>query len=194
MELKELTYLRVIAEEKSISKAAERLFMAQSSLSQSLHSMEAELGGTLFIRTSSGVRPTESGKLAIEFAQKMQLEYHQLKGMISDTEGLKTGKVTFGVSTFRGGYLLPKVVCDFKKLYPRVQVEIHEANSMALEQQLMEGKVDLALVVLPFAKLKAETRNLLQDEIVLVVPKGHPVHSRAKETIKNGVPHKYIDL
>ncbi|HJC67811.1 MAG: LysR family transcriptional regulator [Lachnospiraceae bacterium] len=194
MELKELEYLIAIAEEKSISKAAERLFMAQSSLSQSLHSMEAELGGTLFIRTSSGVRPTESGKIAIEVAQKMLLEYHQLKAKISDTEGLKTGKVTFGVSTFRGGYLLPKVVCDFKKLYPSVQVEIHEANSMALEQQLIEGRVDLALVVLPFAKLKADTRNLLKDEIVLVVPKDHPVCRRVKETEKDGVRHCYIDL
>ena len=194
MELKELEYLITIAEEKSISKAAERLFMAQSSLSQSLHSMEAELGGTLFIRTSSGVRPTESGKIAIEVAQKMLVEYQQLKAKITDTEGLKTGKVTFGVSTFRGGYLLPKVVCDFKKLYPSVQVEIHEANSMALEQQLIEGRVDLALVVMPFAKLKAPTRNLLQDEIVLVVPQNHPVCSRVKKEEKNGVRHPYIDL
>ena len=57
MEFRELNYLITIAEERSISKAAEKLFMAQSSLSQSLQSMEAELGGKLFIRTSTGVPP-----------------------------------------------------------------------------------------------------------------------------------------
>ena len=62
MELKELNYLIAIAEEKSISKAAERLYMAQSSLSQFLSTLEANLGNRLFVRQSTGVRPTEAGK------------------------------------------------------------------------------------------------------------------------------------
>ena len=194
MEIKELTYLITIAEEKSISKAAERLFMAQSSLSQSLHSIEAELGGTLFIRTSSGVRPTETGKLVLEYAQKSIQEYHQLKDMISDMENLKAGKVIFGVSTFRGGYLIPKVVRSFRRLYPQVQVEIHEANIMALEQLLIEGKVDIALVALPFIKLKADTSLLLKDEILLLVPKDHPVSRYVKTKEENGVLREYLDL
>ena len=69
MDLRELHYLLALAEEKSISRAAERLFMAQSSLSQFLSSTEAHLGYRLFIRTSSGIRPTEPGKRMIRFAQ-----------------------------------------------------------------------------------------------------------------------------
>lgn len=194
MDLKELTYLITIAQERSISKAAERLFMAQSSLSQSLQSMEAELGGKLFIRTSSGVRLTQAGELMVERAGHMLSEYRQVQDMIRDMEGLKAGRVDFGVSTFRGSHLLPPALYTFKQRYPAVQVEIHEANSMALEQLLMDGKLDLGLVALPLTKLKAPVRVLARDEIVIVAAKSHPVCQAAKETLRGGSPAAYLDL
>lgn len=194
MELKELQYLIAIAEEKSISKAAERLFMAQSSLSQSLQSMESSLGGKLFIRTSTGVRPTEAGRLAIDYARSFLLSYHELQSRVSDIEDLKTGYVDFGVSTFRGGFLLPRVMTSFHQKYPQIQVEIHEANSMALEQLLIEGKVDLALVGLPLTKLKTETLPLTKDEIVIVTSQDHPVASKARQGIRRGKEFEYLEL
>ena len=132
MEFRELNYLITIAEERSISKAAEKLFMAQSSLSQSLQSMEAELGGKLFIRTSTGVRPTQAGEIMLERARKMLVDYRQVRDIIQDMEELKAGQVEFGISTFRGSYLLPGALRSFKRLYPQIHVEITEANSMAL--------------------------------------------------------------
>lgn len=194
MDLKELTYLLTIAQERSISKAAERLFMAQSSLSQSLQSMEAELGGKLFIRTSSGVRLTQAGELMVERAGHMLSEYRQVQDMIRDMEELKAGTIDFGVSTFRGSYLLPPVLYSFKQYYPAVQVEIHEANSMALEQLLMDGKLDLGLVALPLTKLKSPVQVLTQDEIVIVAAKDHPVGEAAKEKRRAGKPVPYLDL
>ena len=71
MEIKELNYLIAIAEEKSISKAAERLYMAQSSLSQFLFQYEAELGAKLFVRTARGVRPTSAGEVFIDHARQI---------------------------------------------------------------------------------------------------------------------------
>lgn len=194
MDLKELTYLLTIAQEHSISKAADRLFMAQSSLSQSLQSMEAELGGKLFIRTSSGVRLTQAGELMVERAGHMLSEYRQVQDMIRDMEELKAGRVDFGVSTFRGSHMIPPVLYSFKQRYPAVQVEIHEANSMALEQLLMDGKLDLGLVALPLTKLKSQVQVLAQDEIVIAAAKGHPVCQRAKKTLRGGRQVSYLDL
>ena len=162
MELKELEYLITIAEERSISKAAEKLFMAQSSLSQSLQNMEAELGGKLFIRTSTGVRPTQAGIVMLERARKMLVDYRQVRDIIQDMEDLKAGQVEFGISTFRGSYLLPMVLRDFKRRYPQIRVEITEANSMALEQLLIDGRLDLGLVALPLIKLKVIVSLLLR--------------------------------
>lgn len=194
MEFRELNYLITIAEERSISKAAEKLFMAQSSLSQSLQSMEAELGGKLFIRTSTGVRLTQAGEVMLERARKMLMDYRQVKDMIQDMEELKAGRVEFGISTFRGGYLLPKVLFDFKRLYPQVQVEITEANSIALEQLLIEGRLDLGLVALPLTKLKSDVRFLMKDEIYIAAAENHPVLEYAREMERDGQLSLYVEL
>ena len=194
MEFRELNYLITIAEERSISKAAEKLFMAQSSLSQSLQSMEAELGGKLFIRTSTGVRPTQAGEIMLERARKMLVDYRQVRDIIQDMEELKAGQVEFGISTFRGSYLLPGALRSFKRLYPQIHVEITEANSMALEQLLIEGRLDLGLVVLPLTKLKSDVRLLMKDELVITAEADHPVLECARETVRNGQTVFYVEL
>lgn len=170
MEFRDLHYLLAIAQAKSISKAAQGLFMSQSSLSQALRLMEDELGGKLFTRTSTGVRPTQAGELMIQRAQKILGEYHQTQQMIQDMENLEAGRVDFGISTFRGGYLLPPALCRFCQRYPNIQVEIREENSMALEQ-------------------------LLQDEILLVVSHDHPVNALSRECVLDtGEVRRYVEI
>ena len=175
MLLKELEYIIAIAEEGSISRAADRLFMAQSSLSEFLKQYEAELGSRLFVRTSSGVRPTDSGRLLVEQARLIISQYKKVRNEISDIEDLKSGTLELGISTFRGTYMLPAVLRRFKLLYPGVSVNIHEENSFELEQMILDGKLDMALVALPVKKLTGNADFLLRDEICIVAHKSHPV-------------------
>lgn len=149
MDLKELRYLIVIAEEKSISRAANRLYMAQSSLSQFLTTYETTLGYPLFIRTSNGVRPTEAGEKLLCFAYQALADYHRVRDEMQDISQLKGGTVILGISSFRGSYLLPPVLSAFHKKYPAVHVRIVEKDSLALEQMLLRGEIDLALLALP---------------------------------------------
>ena len=196
MEMKEMKYLIAIAEEKSISKAAERLFMAQSSLSQFLGSLEAEVGSKLFIRTSTGVRPTEAGRLMIDFSYKELSEYHSVRNQIQDIGELRKGRVLMGISTFRGSFLLPPVLNAFHMEYPEIHVEIVEKNSMALEQLLQNGELDLALLVMPVKSFKGDVEPLMRDEICLIMRTGHPVLNKAKTTPKDSlsrIPH-FIDI
>lgn len=174
--IREINYIIAIAEEGSISKAAERLFMAQSSLSQYLAALEHEVGSRLFVRTSTGVRPTESGRLMIEYAYRQRSDYHQLRDQIQDTEALKGGRVILGISTFRGTFLLPPVLKAFSEEYPAVHVEIAEANSMALEGMLRNGTIDIALIIMPPKILKpSDVELLMHDEICIIAGKNHPV-------------------
>ena len=169
-------YIIAIAEEGSISKAAERLFMAQSSLSQYLAAIDHELGSRLFVRTYTGVRPTESGRLMIEYAYRQRSDYHQLRDQIQDTDALKGGRVILGISTFRGTFLLPPVLKAFREEYPAVHVEIVEANSMALEGMLRNGTIDIALIIMPPKILKpSDVELLMRDEICIIAGKNHPV-------------------
>ena len=166
MDLRELHYLLALAEEKSISRAAERLFMAQSSLSQFLSTTESHLGYKLFIRTSSGIRPTEPGKRMIRFAQDTLAEFHRAKDEIQDIGNLKGGHVILGISSFRGSFLLPPVLQAFQQKYPGVRVQIVEENSLALEQLLLTGKIDLALLVMPEKRSRIQARSRFARNIV----------------------------
>lgn len=174
MELKELNYIVTIADEGSISRAAEKLYMAQSSLSQFLQLYEAELGTPLFMRTSRGIRPTASGSVFIAHARQILLHYRRAQSEVWDIEGMKGGRIEFGTATFRGTYLLPRVLKKFHERYPAVHVEITEKDSLALEEMILEGLLDLALIALPVSRLKQPVRPLMKDEILLIVSKDHP--------------------
>lgn len=196
MELRELNYIITIAEEGSISKAAERLFMAQSSLSQSLSGLEREIGSKLFVRTSTGVRLTEAGRLMIEYAKRELSEYHRLHDEIQDTENLKGGEVILGISTFRGTFLLNGVLSAFYREYPNIHVRIVEENSIALENMLRNGSIDLALIILPPKVLKVDVDVLMHDEICIITSPAHPVMKYAKPSpahSKSRIP-KCVDL
>lgn len=179
MEIKELNYIVTIADEGSISRAAEKLYMAQSSLSQFLQIYEAELGTPIFMRTSRGVRPTAAGATFIAHARQILLHYRKAQSEVWDIEDLKGGRVEFGIATFRGTYLLPPVLKQFHERYPAIHVEIAEKDSITLEEMIQDGLLDLALIALPTVLLKDQVEPLMIDEILLVTTKDHPVMNYA---------------
>lgn len=175
MQLKELQYIVTLAEEGSVSRAADKLYMAQSSLSEFLRQYEAELGVTLFVRTSRGIRPTAAGSLFVDNARTILMHYRLVRAQLDDMADLNGGSVIFGISSFRGRHMVPRLLKAFHEKYPRIQVKVVEGNSMALEEMLVEGNLDLAVVALPLTRLTQETEFLKKDEILLVTHKDHPV-------------------
>lgn len=89
MDLKELDYIVTVANEGSISRAAEKLFMAQSSLSQAVRLFEQDLGTPIFVRTARGVRPTSAGEAFIFHARQILQQYQEARSEASDIENLK---------------------------------------------------------------------------------------------------------
>ena len=175
MELKELEYIVAIAEAGSISKAAERLYLAQSSLSQFLSRYEAELNTRLFSRTSGGVRLTRAGEVFVRNARQMLWQYRRLKSELHDLDQPGAGRIEFGISSFRGGYLLPKVLRQFQRKYPGVEVVIHEHDSAALMKKLAAGELDAALVAFQEDSGPPLDQFVMRDEVLLIAAKDHPV-------------------
>ena len=193
MELKELEYIVAIAEEGSISKAAERLFLAQSSLSQFLSRYEAELNTKLFMRTSGGVRPTASGSLYIKHARQMLLQYHQVKNQLRDMDEEMEGRIDFGFSSFLGGHLLPKILAHFREVAPTVEVVVHEIGSSHLPRKISAGELDLALIALRQDRRQNQGKLVMQDEVLLVASREHPVTAYVQQG--NGGPDRpWVDL
>ena len=175
MELKELEYIVAIAEEGSISKAAERLYLAQSSLSQFLSRYEVELNTRLFSRTSGGVRITRAGEVFVRNARQMLWQYRRVKSELHDLDQPGAGRIEFGISSFRGGYLLPKVLREFQRAYPGVEVVIHEHDSSALMKKLAAGELDAALVAYQEDSQPPLNQKVMRDEVLLIATSDHPV-------------------
>ena len=193
MDLKELDYIVTVADEGSISRAAEKLFMAQSSLSQAVRLIEQDLGTSVFVRTARGVRPTAAGEAFISHARQILQQYREARSEASDIENLKGGTIIFGISTYRGTYLLPPVLKKFHERYPKVHVEISEMDSIDLENQILAGILDLALIAAPPVRIKHGFEELMRDEIMLVTMKEHPVMKYAHEC-ENDPEELWIDL
>lgn len=180
MEFKELNYLITLAEEGNISRAADKLFMAQSSLSHFIKQVEAELRTTIFVRTSRGIRLTPSGEVLISHARKMLWEYQAAQNEISDMEDIQTGTIRLGISTFRGTYILPPTMRKFHQRYPGVSVEITEADSFRLEEMIMKNQLDVALIALPPKFLENPSMEIcIKDEVCLIANPEHPIVKRA---------------
>lgn len=169
MELKEVQYMLAIAEHGSILKAAEHLYMAQSSLSQFLKNYEASLGYSFFTRTNHGLIPTQEGELYIETAKKIYALQRNLENQLYELSTLDRGKVIFSLSGFRSPYLLPSLIPRFQNLYPGIQLTIKEAHMEAQEQLLKKGDVDAAFLSLPLKNQSIPYMEVIKEEILLAV-------------------------
>lgn len=149
--------------------------MSQSSLSQAIRVLEQDLGTSVFVRTTRGVRPTAAGDAFISHAKQILQQYRAACSEAADIENLNGGTVIFGISTYRGTYLLPPVLKRFRALYPKVHVEICEMDSIDLEDQLLEGLLDLALIAAPPVRIRHGVSPFMRDEIMIVTTADHPV-------------------
>lgn len=178
--IKELEYIIRIAEEKSISKAAIKLCMSQSSLSQFLSLYEAELGTTLFTRSSSGTRLTYSGEIFLNYAKHAVMEYRQMQSQLWDVNNLKHGMIRMAVQSARGRHLMPPIIRAFNQKYPDIHVELIEQNSHDCIPLLLDGAIDMALMAVSRPLTNLPTEFIRKEEIYIAASENHPVLNYAK--------------
>lgn len=180
MELRQLQYALQIASERNFSRAAEKLHIAQPSLSQQLSKLEKELGVLLFQRNTSTVELTHAGASFMEQAQKIMDAVELLRQEMSDISQLRSGKVVVGSMPITGAHLLPHVLPSFQRDYPDIEITLMEDSSMNLEKLTAGGKTDLSLLSLPLQEPSLTYEVIGEEMIDLAVPATHPLAARAK--------------
>lgn len=188
MELRQLQYAIQIAAEKNFSRAAEKLHIAQPSLSQQLAKMERELGVLLFQRNTNHVDLTYAGAQFVEKAQRILDMVEQLRQEMEDISQLRKGKLIVGSLPITGSHILPLVLPVFQEQYPDIEVVLIEDTSANLEQLTAQGKTDLSMLSLPLIDQTLSCETMLEEEICLAVPPNHPLAKRVTETKSNIVP------
>ena len=168
-------YVHTLYEEGSFTKAAEKLFISQPSLSAAIKKIEKEIGSELFERRSGGVHLTEVGRAYIAATEKIISAENQFKREVLDIQGLESGHVTLGGSNYLSSYVLPKIINRFTELHPHVTISLAEANSCNLINLLEQEQVDIIIDnVKPSDRFVSHP--LLEEDILLCVPKENPVN------------------
>ncbi|MBB3110443.1 DNA-binding transcriptional LysR family regulator [Paenibacillus phyllosphaerae] len=174
MEFRQLQYVIQIAKEKNFSRAAEKLHIAQPSLSQQLSKLEKELGVLLFRRTTNSVELTHAGSVFVDKAQNILDSIEQLKQELDDHAHMRKGKLVVGSLPMTGSHVLPLVLPVFAKKYPNIEVALVEDTSSRLEQLTASGQTDLCLLSLPIDPALS-WEPIIEEEICLAVPPAHPL-------------------
>lgn len=187
MELRQLQYALQIAAERNFSRAAEKLHIAQPSLSQQLSKLEKELGVMLFQRNTSSVELTHAGQKFVEQAGIIIDAVELLRQEMSDISQLRTGSVVVGSMPITGAHLLPHVLPVFKRKYAEVEITLLEDSSMNLEKLTANGQTDLSLLSLPLEVPTLAYEVLGEERIDLAVPPEHPLASRSARGIRTSL-------
>ncbi|EZP61654.1 LysR family transcriptional regulator [Exiguobacterium acetylicum] len=148
MDLRQYRYFCAVVEEQSVTRAAERLRMAQPALTQQIRRMEEELSVRLIERAGRGIRITPSGNRLYERAVSL-LQFEQETRMeLSDIEAGRTGILRIGVNTLSASRLVDWIE-QMKRRHPGIILQVHQGESSALIERLKERSLDAALVRLP---------------------------------------------
>jgi DNA-binding transcriptional LysR family regulator len=142
MELRHLRYFIAIAEEQSFSRAAERLWVAQPSLSTQIRRLEAELGTQLFDRHTRGVDLTDAGELFLERARATVAAAEDALSTGRDLEAGLVGNIRLGISTGARSHLVPRLLESFGRDRPDVELTVFESHGGTLLRDLRDGRLD----------------------------------------------------
>ncbi len=173
MEIHQLRYFVAVAEEGNFSHAAEREHVSQPSLSQQIQKLEAELGQQLFDRLPRAVVLTEAGRSLLEYARSILTDIAEARRVVAGLADEVAGRLSVGAIPSIALYILPRLIVDFQRAYPRVTFELFEDTTEKLAQRLEDGSLDLVL-----ASSADETPNLKQhplarERLLLLVPERH---------------------
>jgi LysR family nitrogen assimilation transcriptional regulator len=172
MELRSLAYFVRIAELGSITRAAAHLHVAQPALTRHVQRLEDELNVPLFTRANRGVRLTEAGQKLLDGAQRILRDIERTGDEIRAQDAHPSGKIILGITPTLCPVLVPQLFARMRREYPMIDLKVMHAGMVRLEEFVIDGRVDIALLSeLSRSRLIVSTR-LAEEEMVMVTQPG----------------------
>lgn len=192
MDFRELSYIVAIAKHQSVTKAANELYVTQPTLSKFVQNLEKQLGQPIFRRLGNKFLLTYAGERYVQRAGEMLAVKKQLDQELQDIVRKDMGELNIAFPFMRGTYMLPATLPPFRELYPRVRINVYEANSDALESMILQGEVDLAFFNVPVRSPDVSFKVIDEEEFVLVMSPDNPLAERG--VARDGCKFPWMDL
>lgn len=172
MNLKQLEAFICVAETKSFSKAAKKLYLTQPTVSAHVQSLETELGRRLFLRTTKDVLLSPAGERLYEPARQMLQLERQIKKEFQDEDSGQAKMISVGASTVPGQYILPQILTLFSRTYPGYRLNLMEDDSMGVVRKVMDGQIEVGFTGTRTEDDTCVFESFYKDELVVVTPVG----------------------
>lgn len=187
MTSRELLYVKTIADEGSITRAAQKLYLTQPSLSHCVAGIEKQLGTRLFRRTSGGLVLTYAGEKYYRMACEVLRVYAAFESEIAEEMELIRGRVTLGITNYLACDLLPRMLPRFHRDYPGIELRVVEETTDELEKSLLSGRLDFAIMHTGAGDGASEDPGLShevlrRDPFLLLAPADHSCAALAEES------------
>jgi DNA-binding transcriptional LysR family regulator len=183
MDLRRLEVFAKVAELGSFSRAAEALSLTQPTVSEHIRALEDDVGVQLLDRLGRGATPTPAGQLLLGYARRILALAAEARQALDQFQGRMSGTLMVGGSTIPGEYVLPALIGQFKGKYPDIAISLLIGSSRQVSEWVEEGRVEIGVVGAQPTSRVLQSRALMGDELVIVVPADHAWAPRTSITL-----------
>lgn len=173
MDLRQLEYFQMVSQLGSITKAAERLHIAQPSVSISIQKLEEELGVILFDRSQRQILLTSEGHRFSRHVNHILTSIHDATAEMKDISLLQKGTIRVGVPPMVGAFLFSHIFLQFRKAYPGIELIAEERGSLSILPQLEQGALDVGIITIPNASRNLEIVPITVSQFLVCMAHSH---------------------
>ena len=172
MQIHQLTYFVAVARTRHFTRAADLTGVSQPTLSKQIRVLENSLGTPLFVRDRGAIELTSAGEALLPHAQRILIDVESAERTVHEVASLRRGRVRLGATPSLCDGLLPEALTRFHETYPAIDLEVQEAGSRVLTRELAQGRLDVALLIVPLHSNEPdiETTPVLRERLVLASP------------------------
>lgn len=188
MEIKQLKYFQTVARIGNISKASERLHIAQPALSLAIKKLEKDIALTLFDRSKKPLALTPEGIWFFEKIEPLLSQYDNLSLEIEDYKMTNQGHIRVGIPPMLGAYLFPYIFSEFHSKFPGIDLSIIEEGSLKIKRRLINEELDVGVVMIENDNVKLNYLPITRHEVKVCLSKSHPLAKYPRipfEALKN---------
>jgi len=192
MDLWQLHIFCRVIEHKSFSRAAEAVHLSQPTVSAHIKDLEAHFGCPLIDRLAKEAAPTQAGRLLYGYARRLLGLRDEAESAMSQYQGKTRGRLVVGGSTIPGTYLLPRAVGRFRRRYPEVRLSLVIEDTAGIISGILEGVLELGVVGAESGEKDIRQEAVMEEEMRLIVPRGHPWAKRRRVALAELWEEPYI--
>ena len=173
MDVRDLQVFLSVAKHLNYTRAGEEINLSQPSVSVRMHQLEGDLGTQLFEQLGKKIALTEAGKLLVTYAGRVIAAMDDARNAIDELQGLERGALRIGASTTPGMYLIPRTIANFKRRYPKIELQLTVKDTRQIEEGVIRNEFDFGFVGGHLAGDEVDVVPWITDTIILIAPLGH---------------------